>query len=185
MNVEILCLGILSRSDATGYEIRKQVTEGPFSHFYKAGFGSIYPALRKLSERGLIRCTLQAQEKRPDKKVYAIAPAGRQALAEALRRPPGPDAVRSDFLFLSFFSHLAPAEILREAFDERIAWLRAKIDTMRGHREGCDMSPGEAFTLGYGLAVYEAILAYLESNRDDLGAPNPAPVDARISGAAE
>lgn len=185
MNVEILCLGILSRSDATGYEIRKQVTEGPFSHFYKAGFGSIYPALRKLTERGLIRCTPQPQEKRPDKKVYSIAGAGRRALADALGRAPGPDAVRSDFLFLTFFGDTAPAAVVRAALDDRIAWLRAKVETMRGHRDNCALSAGEAFTLGYGLAVYEAILAYLETHKDDLAAPGPAPASPSQPRAAE
>jgi len=45
MSVRGLCLAILSYGDATGYEIRKESTEGRFSYFDDASFGSIYPAL--------------------------------------------------------------------------------------------------------------------------------------------
>jgi len=39
MDVKTLCLGVLNRGEASGYEIKKQCEEGPFSHFYAAGFG--------------------------------------------------------------------------------------------------------------------------------------------------
>ena len=48
MDVKTLCLGVLSRGEATGYEIKKQCEEGPLAFFYAAGFDSIYPALNAL-----------------------------------------------------------------------------------------------------------------------------------------
>ena len=54
MDVKTLCLGVLSRGAASGYEIKKQCEEGPFAHFYAAGFGSIYPALNSLLNDRLI-----------------------------------------------------------------------------------------------------------------------------------
>jgi len=54
MDVKTLCLGVLSRGTASGYEIKKQCEEGPFAHFYAAGFGSIYPALNALLNNRLI-----------------------------------------------------------------------------------------------------------------------------------
>ncbi len=52
MSVRSLCLAILSFGDATGYEIRKESTEGRFSYFDDASFGSIYPALRVWNRKG-------------------------------------------------------------------------------------------------------------------------------------
>ena len=52
MNIRTLCLGILSRGDATGYEIKKMAEEGLFSHFVEASFGSIYPALTRMTDEG-------------------------------------------------------------------------------------------------------------------------------------
>ena len=85
MNIRTLCLGILSRGDATGYEIKKMAEEGLFSHFIEASFGSIYPALKKLEEEGLIRMKLEIQENAPNRKVYTITEAGKQTFLNSLK----------------------------------------------------------------------------------------------------
>jgi DNA-binding PadR family transcriptional regulator len=166
MDVKTLCLGVLSRGEATGYEIRKQLSEGPFSHFWEAGYGSIYPALNWLSEHGLVRCTAMEQEKRPDKKVYAIAQKGRLVLHDALMQPPARDRVRSDFCFIAFFGHLLPARRLEALIVERIGLLRATLERMQACAAGLEARPGgERFMHGLGRAVYQAELDYLEENR--------------------
>ena len=109
MDVKTLCLGVLSRGSASGYEIKKQCEEGPFAHFYAAGFGSIYPALNALLRDGLISLEEVNQSGRPAKKIYSISGAGRQALTEAMREEPAPDRLRSDFLFIMFFGQMLPA----------------------------------------------------------------------------
>ncbi len=167
MDTKILCLGVLSRGDATGYEIKKAFEEGPLSHIHEASFGAIYPALTQLDQQGLVACREMAQEKRPDKKVYSITEAGREALFRALMAPPARDKVRSDFLFTLFLGHILPAERLVELIDERIAWYRACLERMAA----CDLTacpPGEAFVHGLGQAVYEAAAAYLREHCDEL-----------------
>src|SRR5690606_31134512 len=109
MDVKTLCLGVLSRGEASGYEIKKAFQEGAFSHFHQASFGSIYPALNALAAEGLVAVRAQAQDKRPDKKIYSLAPKGQTALLAALMAPPAPDAMRSDFLFILFFAQHLPA----------------------------------------------------------------------------
>ena len=85
MDIKTTCLGVLMLGDASGYEIRKSFEEGPFSHFAEGGFGSIYPALTKLTKEGLVTCTAHQQEKRPAKKVYHITDAGWSHLEAAMR----------------------------------------------------------------------------------------------------
>lgn len=167
MDVKTLCLGVLSRGAASGYEIRKQFEEGPFSHFYEAGFSSIYPALKRLSEEGLIVGSAHAQETRPDKKVYRITPAGDEALQEALLQPPALDRLRSDLLFTLTFAHRLPPRHIDRITAERLAWYREQIARM----EGCarpENTLGEDFVRGYGLAVYRAAADYLERHRPGL-----------------
>lgn len=164
MDVKTLCLGVLNRGEASGYEIKKQGEEGPFSHFYAAGFGSIYPALNALSSEGLVSVQALAQEKRPDKKVYSITPAGRVALADAISEDPGRDRFRSDFWFTLFLGHLLEPRRLDALIQARIEALSAHLAKM----ESCDMEErpaGERFVLGTGLALVRAELEYLESNR--------------------
>ena len=78
MDVKTLCLGVLTEGDKTGYEIKQRFEEA-FSHFFGAGFGSIYPALAELSRQGLVTCQSVEQDKRPDKKVYSLTAAGQSA----------------------------------------------------------------------------------------------------------
>lgn len=167
MDVKTLCLGILSRSDATGYEIKKICEEGPFAHFYAAGFGSIYPALNALCDDGFISVREVAQEGRPAKKVYTITASGRLMLSTALARPPAPDRLRSDFLFITFFGELLAARDIDRLIGDRIAFLQERIVEMKECGENTK-GPGESFALGYGLAVCEAALDYLESHRHEI-----------------
>ena len=168
MDVKTLCLGVLSRGEASGYEIKKAFEEGPFSHFHQASFGSIYPALNALSAEGLVSGRAQAQDKRPDKKSYSITAKGRNALVAALMAPPAPDAMRSDFLFILNFAQYLPPARVDQLIDQRIAWYREALARM----EACSCAPGAApgadFVRGMGIAVYRAAADYLETHRESL-----------------
>ncbi len=163
MDIRNLCLGLLTLGDASGYEI-KQVFEDQLSHFYAASFGSIYPALTRLTEQGLVSCRAEAQSKRPDKKVYSITPAGRLAFLDALAEPPAPDRVRSDFLAVMMFADLLPANRVAELIDRRIAAYRAALNRFAPCEDGA-ASPAHRFLAGYGRAVYQAEIDYLQENR--------------------
>lgn len=167
MDVKTLCLGVLFFGDATGYEIRKTCSEGMISHLYEAGYGSIYPALARLSETGMVTCTEMSQDGRPDKKVYSLTESGRRTLIESLQESPGHDRVRSEFMFSLLFAQLLPEAEVAGRIDERIAWYREGLERMRGCL-GHELSPGARFVIGYGVAVYEAAARYLETNRDTL-----------------
>ncbi len=166
MNVKTLCLGVLSaQGEATGYEIRKMLKEeGAFSHFVDAGYGSIYPALSKLSDDGLVSCKAQEQANRPDKKVYQITAAGRMALLDALLKRPTPDKFRSAFLFTLFFGDQLPARHVDQLIEERISWYREALERI-GECDCSQLSSGASFVQGFGAAVYRAALDYLEANK--------------------
>ena len=167
MDVKTLCLGALSRGEFSGYEIKKAFEEGPLSHIHEASFGAIYPALTELERQGLVTGREMAQEKRPDKKVYALTADGLQALHLALLAPPARDKTRSDFLFILFLGHLVEPPRLAELVDGRIAWYRDSLSRMAA----CDLSagaPGEAFVHGLGVAIYTAARDYLIAHRADL-----------------
>ena len=167
MDVKTLCLGVLSRGKATGYEIKKQCEEGPFAYFYAAGFGSIYPALSSLKSANLISVEDVQQDGKPAKKVYSITPAGRHALIQALEQPPGPDRLRSDFLFIMFFGQLLSAGNVDNLISGRVEMLHRRLAEMEECRQP-DMPGGEAFSLGYGMAIYQAAADYLENHRHEL-----------------
>ena len=46
-----IALGMVLEGDLTGYDIKKRIEKG-IGVFYKASFGSLYPALKKLTRNG-------------------------------------------------------------------------------------------------------------------------------------
>jgi DNA-binding PadR family transcriptional regulator len=183
MDVKTLCLGVLTEGEKTGYEI-KQCFEGAFSHFFGAGFGSIYPALADLTRQGLVTCTSIEQDKRPDKKVYSLTEQGRRALLAELMATPPRHKVRSEFLVLMYFAHLLPAARVAAIIDEMIAHWEPLVAEIERCAAGdlCDMAPtpGMRFAAGYGRAVLGAALTYVREHKaelvDAVGAPAAEPM---------
>jgi DNA-binding PadR family transcriptional regulator len=180
--------------DASGYEIRKQFEEGPFAYFHETSFGSIYPALTKLAADGMVTVSDVAQVGKPDKKVYAITEAGRKAFQDALHKTPVKDRIRSESLYMLFFADLLDADHRRAVYDEYLAYYRAQVERLRAVELALtDPDNGEAilrdavgdsvcatlcrclphadeapraFARGFGLALYETVVRYLEENRE-------------------
>jgi PadR family transcriptional regulator, regulatory protein AphA len=169
MDVKTLCLGVLTEGDKTGYEI-KRCFENAFSHFFVAGFGSIYPALAELSRRGLVTCRSVEQEGRPDKKIYSITPEGERVLVDDLMSTPPRHKVRSEFLVLMYFAHMLPPPRLAAIIDQMIAkWepVLAEIEHC-ATAEDVPATPGMRFAAGYGRAVLGAALACVRAHKADL-----------------
>lgn len=135
--------------------------------FSEASYGSIYPALMKLTEDGLVTCREEAQDKRPDKKVYSLTTEGRAALTDQLHKGAGPDKHRSAFLAALLFAEAVSPDRVRSLVEERISQHEAKIEKLNILLEE-DMSPASYFVISYGLAMQTAALAYLTKNRDTL-----------------
>lgn len=169
MDVKTLCLGALTFGDMTGYDIKKYFEEG-FSHFFVAGYGSIYPALAELTREGLVLCTDVEQEKRPDKKVYRITEAGRRTLQERLLATPPRHKVRSEFLVLMYFAHLLPPRHLAEVLDQRLADIEALLNHLEecGRSEECARMPNHRFALDLGLVTLRAQGDFIRDRRRGL-----------------
>jgi DNA-binding PadR family transcriptional regulator len=164
VDVHTICLGILTHGDATGYEIKNLFQNDGYQHFVEASFGSIYPALNRLCEEGLVSVRAEAQEKRPDRKVYSITPAGRSAFIASLLKPLPEDRHRSPFVFAMLFSDLLPAERVRSLLEDYISQTEAKLAQLNAGSTAPE-NPGEAFANGFGRAIYKAALDFLKSQR--------------------
>lgn len=165
MNVRTLCLGILWFREATGYEIKKLASEGDFSHFIEASYGSIYPALGKLTEDGLVTWRQESQAGKPARKVYSITEKGRHALVESLHQTSAPnDIFKSEFLFICLYAALVNRRHLTGVIDARIAEIEADLARLGEAHDACDHAGGR-FAIGYGMALDRAALDYVKANR--------------------
>jgi DNA-binding PadR family transcriptional regulator len=129
-------LGQLASGPATGYEVQSRLRAGA-AHFWHASYSQIYAELRRLEKLGYASEERVVQERRPNKRVYTITPAGRTALVEWLERPWGLAHLRDESLVkLMLADPLPPSEVVaqvrrlreiherrREDFEEEIARL--------------------------------------------------------------
>lgn len=165
MNVRTLCLAVLQFGEATGYEIKKTVEDGMFNHFIEASYGSIYPALTRMSAEGLVTCRAESQSGKPDKKIYSMTETGRAELIRALGEAPREDKFKSEFLFVMLLADQLPNEHIAIIYQQRMDQMRGELELMRACAE-TNPHGGGRFVVGYGIAVYEASLRYLEQNCD-------------------
>ncbi len=167
MNVKTLCLAILNLQEATGYEIKKLSTEGCFQHFVEISYGSIYPALAKLEYAGMVTCKTEAQDGKPDRKVYSITPAGRTEFLQSINVMPKPDKFISEFLLLSINAENADREILEAAYDAQIAQCEGELQMLNDLLDECEQ-PALLWTARYGIATVEAKISYISQNKQEL-----------------
>jgi DNA-binding PadR family transcriptional regulator len=110
---QYVILGLLKERPMHGYEI-KQRFERISGLFWKVSYGSLYPALRKLSHEGYI-VPQQAGEDNAGRKVFHLTDAGENALLSWLREAGNNDGMnrnsRNEFMLrLTFFTYLPKTE---------------------------------------------------------------------------
>jgi DNA-binding PadR family transcriptional regulator len=176
--LELAILGLLQEAPVHGYELRKQLglRLGGFRVF---SYGSLYPALRRLTRAGLIvedpeqePAEPGAWSRRRSRRVYRITAEGKERLAELLSES-GPHAWDDESfgVHLAFFSR-TPAEtrvrILegrRRAVEERREGIRSALSrageqidryTQQLHQLGLDTCEREVRWLNELIATERA-----------------------------
>lgn len=117
MDVKTILLGCLFDRSLSGYDLKKLFSLS-FAFFSGLSYGSIYPALKKLERKGLIAMKLEIQQSAPNRKVYTITEAGRQAFLNSLKSPFGLERYKNALLMrMFFFARLSKKERIKAAHD--------------------------------------------------------------------
>jgi DNA-binding PadR family transcriptional regulator len=172
MSLEYAVLGFLNYHPYTGYDLKK-IFDTSVEHFWHADQSQIYRTLARLTSQGFVQMEKIPQEERPDRKVYTITEAGRDALLRWLTGPTGMDGPHSSPLVQVFFAgQLSDGEVLAK-FENFAAIVRAvlfqyeQIPGQIGPFKEEISSPREHFfwmlTLENGIANMHANLAWAES----------------------
>ncbi len=165
MSTRLVILGLLRERPLYGYEI-KHIIEDRMGDWTNIAFGSIYYALDKLEEDGLIeQVATEQQGSRPSRTVYAITEEGRKAFLQLLREV-WQDVERHYYTFdigLTYMEAL-PGEEVRQYLRRRIATLESILQHIEEHREeqlALEEVPRlAAAVFDHGLAHYRAELAW-------------------------
>ncbi|MEX2720847.1 MAG: PadR family transcriptional regulator [Candidatus Wukongarchaeota archaeon] len=105
--IQILILLKLTKEPAHGYDILKEL-DNEFAGLWKLKSGTLYPALHKLKEKGLIAEKGKiAQEDVPDKLLYEITEKGEKVLEEVFQEDRFMDEFEEEIAFQShYWEHL-------------------------------------------------------------------------------
>jgi PadR family transcriptional regulator AphA len=87
MSLENALLGLLNHRPMAGYDL-KRIFDDTIGFFWSAQMSQIYRELNKLEEKGLVKSTIEPQEKRPDRKVYQLTKEGRETFLSWLNKFP-------------------------------------------------------------------------------------------------
>lgn len=160
-------LGLLHGKNASGYELRKIISGTPMGRFSNSP-GAIYPALRRLEERKLIRVTAIAEPGGRARRALRLTSAGVGELKRWLAAPVSQADVAShtDALMLRFafmdcvLGETATLTFLRSL--NRELQVHVPLLTKYLERHGADMSVSGRLALESGILGYEAQIQWTE-----------------------
>jgi DNA-binding PadR family transcriptional regulator len=163
-------LGLLALDgERSGYDLSKQAARS-VGHVWSPTKSHLYAVLRRLAAAGLVAAREVEQERLPDKQLYSLTAAGRDAL-EGWLEDPAP-AERSVLVLRLFLGGLATAEAHRrtlEAFRDDVRRELARFEEIEATntRRGHDVFHGAVLDLG--VARAHAELAWAERRLTELG----------------
>ncbi|HID54863.1 MAG TPA: PadR family transcriptional regulator [Anaerolineae bacterium] len=102
MSLQYALLGFLNYQPMTGYEL-KQTMDVSTSNFWHAKQSQIYTTLKKMEGAGLVISQVEAQDGRPDRRVYEITDYGRAQLHTWLAEPLTELQPHKELLLLKLF----------------------------------------------------------------------------------
>lgn len=123
MSIKYAILGLLAERPLHGYEL-KAAYESELVPATHLNIGQVYTTLERLTRDGLVAHEVVNQTERPDKKVYALTPAGRQELHDWMAVPTQIDLDLRNETFIK----LVLARRLEDA---------DPLDVLRGERQAC------------------------------------------------
>lgn len=165
--IDCVILGLLSHEELTGYEIKKRM-DTALKYFWSASYGSIYPALGDLVNRGLATKRQDTENKR-NKLIYTITDEGRRYLKEWLAMPALKDELRYETLLKLFFGNeqgTEQAALHIKAFEEKIKKeLPYLLRAEKNLKDCLDDDTAHKYylmTVEFGIKTYRAYLEWCE-----------------------
>ncbi|HKM04218.1 MAG TPA: helix-turn-helix transcriptional regulator [Lachnospiraceae bacterium] len=164
--LEYIILGTLCSNTLTGYDIRKCI-EGGIGMFYRASYGSIYPILGKLLEKGNAVCVDEPQGKRVKKK-YSITEGGKAEFMKWLNEEDSINSIES-FMAKVFFFDKLPRDIAYKkitVYEEKLQNYKMDLVIKKDKYEKLENRDAFYFklsTLYFGICKLQSILMWCDT----------------------
>ncbi len=173
MSLKYAILGLLNVLPMTGYDLKHQAFDATVRHFWPADQSQIYRTLNQMASENLVTVTIEAQDERPDRKVYAITAAGQAALAEWLKADQAMPTLRDPLLVQLFFGQELPRADLLRMVEHQLAAHQAQLALFgqipipsAASRPDDRWLALQHLTLDFGLVLEQAYVSWLEHCRE-------------------
>ncbi|HEU6443433.1 MAG TPA: PadR family transcriptional regulator [Gaiellaceae bacterium] len=172
---EAALLGLMRSRPMSGYDLRKDV-ERSVAYFWAPAKTQIYSTLPKLVEAGYATQERVLQDARPNKTIYAITGAGREALRKWVEDAPLEAGLGRNVIFLKvYFGEGADPEALRRQLAERRKDAERLLSELEELEDsGAGGSPFQAITRRWGFLYAETLLRWTEEAAEALTSSRPA-----------
>lgn len=169
-------LGCLTVEPMTGYDI-KSFLDSRVVHFWQESYSQIYPALKALSDDGLVEGRTEEGQKGREKTVYRITEAGREKLREWLARPAAPVVPRYEHSLKLFFGANVGPEVcmehlerLRSEAGQALELLRSSETRLEAEarRRPRSHAPYQLAVLRGGLRYFETVERWCDETEEAL-----------------
>lgn len=120
-------LAALLGGEFSGYDLSKGF-DASVANFWMATPQQLYRELDRLAEEGLIEARVVQQERRPNKRMYSLTDAGRDAVFAFTADRPKPSTIRDELLVKVQAVDAGDAAAVRDSIAERVQWASAKLD---------------------------------------------------------
>ena len=159
---EAVVLGLLSEGERSGYDLLKRA-EGSVAYMWTPAKSHLYAVLPRLVDAGLSRRRNVRQQRRPDKQLYRLTPAGREAVRQWVEH--APPASWDELLLKVFFAKLASRDAVVRQLEDAREEQRAQLAEYEGVRPKTHYG---ALTLRFGLALMPTRIAWLDDTIAEL-----------------
>lgn len=165
--LDCVILGLLSHEELTGYEIKKRI-DAALKYFWGASYGSIYPTLNDLVNRGLATKRGDSESKR-NKFIYTITDNGRTYLKEWLKLPVEKDELRYETLLKLFFGNeqgpeqaISHISAFQKKIENELPCLLAAEKALKEALSEDDTHKYYLLTVEFGIKTYRTYLEWCE-----------------------
>lgn len=169
MSLRYAILGLLNVMPMTGYDLKHQAFDATVRHFWPADQSQIYRTLNQLSDSGWVSVTVEEQDDRPDRKIYAITEAGQQALMAWLKSDQAVPTLRDPLLVQLFFGQETPRDDLLRVLGNQLAVHQTQLAAFAqipipppASRPDDRWLALQHLTLDFGLALEQAYVDWLQ-----------------------
>jgi len=168
--LKYIALGMILHEPLTGYDIKKKIETG-IGNLYKAGHGSLYPALKKLTDENYLTMNEQMHGNKL-KKYYRATETGKKLFLEWLSLPFDPKVDADTYLSKIFLLGELPEEIRIKRLQEYEFYTKQMLQQLQivekqlSTEKLSDRDYFEISTFYYSYEVLQSTIRWIEHIKD-------------------